>query len=67
MPVVFSRKEFLMRAYVITTGVVFAIFIAVHVLRAIQEGPQLLKEPPFTVYHNQLRRTVLVFLPVVAN
>lgn len=36
-----------MRAYVITTGAVFAILVAVHVLRAIQEGPQLLKEPPF--------------------
>ena len=36
-----------MRAYVITTGTVFAILIAVHVLRAVQEGPQLLKQPPF--------------------
>ena len=36
-----------MRAYVITTGAVFAILVAVHVLRAIQEGPELLKEPPF--------------------
>lgn len=38
-----------MRAYVITTGIVFAILIAVHVLRAIEEGPQLLKEPPFVL------------------
>ena len=32
-----------MRAYVITTGIVFAALVAVHVLRAIEEGPQLLK------------------------
>lgn len=38
-----------MRAYVITTGIVFAVLIAVHVLRAIEEGPQLLKEPPFVL------------------
>jgi len=36
-----------MRAYVITTGIVFATLVAAHVLRAIEEGPQLLKEPPF--------------------
>lgn len=36
-----------MRAHVITTGIVFAVLVAVHVLRAIEEGPQLLKEPPF--------------------
>jgi heme/copper-type cytochrome/quinol oxidase subunit 1 len=35
------------RAYVITTGVVFAVLVVVHVLRAIEEGLQLLKEPPF--------------------
>jgi hypothetical protein len=44
---VFSRKEIQMRAYVITTGIVFAVLVAVHALRAIEEGPQLLKEPPF--------------------
>ena len=38
-----------MLAYVITTGIVFAVLIAVHVLRAIEEGPQLLKEPPFVL------------------
>ena len=38
-----------MRAYVITTGIVFAVLIALHVLRAIEEGPQLLKEPPFVL------------------
>jgi hypothetical protein len=36
-----------MRAYVITTGILFAVLVAVHALRAIEEGPQLLKEPPF--------------------
>ena len=38
-----------MRAYVITTGIVFAVLTAVHVLRAIEEGPQLLKEPVFVL------------------
>ena len=38
-----------MRAYVITTSVLFAILVAVHALRAIEEGPQLLKEPPFVL------------------
>jgi hypothetical protein len=47
MSVVLARKEIPMRAYVITTGIVFATLVAVHVLRAIEEGPQLLKEPPF--------------------
>jgi hypothetical protein len=36
-----------MRAYVIATGIVFAALVAVHLLRALEEGPQLLKEPPF--------------------
>jgi hypothetical protein len=36
-----------MRGYVIATGIVFAAVVAVDVLRAIEEGPQLLKEPPF--------------------
>ena len=36
-----------MRSYIITTGVVFALLIIAHILRAIEEGPQLMKEPPF--------------------
>jgi hypothetical protein len=36
-----------MRAYVITTGVVFALLVVAHLLRVIQEGSQLMKQPPF--------------------
>ena len=38
-----------MRTYVITTGIVFALLVVVHILRAIEEGWQLLKEPPFVL------------------
>lgn len=34
-----------MRAYVITTGVVFGLLTAVHVWRVIVEGAQLAKDP----------------------
>ncbi len=34
-----------MKAYVITTGVVFGLLTLVHVWRAIEEGPQLAAEP----------------------
>lgn len=47
MPVVHSRKEIEMRAYVITTAIAFAVLVVLHVLRAIEEGALLLKEPPF--------------------
>lgn len=36
-----------MRAYVTTTGVIFALIVAAHVLRAIVEGPQLAADPFF--------------------
>ena len=36
-----------MRAYVITTGVVFAVVVVAHILRLIEEGSQLMKQPPF--------------------
>ena len=36
-----------MRSYVITTGVVFALLVVAHILRAIEEGPQLMKQPLF--------------------
>ena len=36
-----------MRTYVITTSVVFALLVVAHILRAIEEGPQLMKQPPF--------------------
>ena len=34
-----------MKAYVITTGVVFALITLAHILRIIAEGPRLLTEP----------------------
>jgi hypothetical protein len=34
-----------MRAYVITTGVVFGLIILAHIARVIAEGPGLLKNP----------------------
>lgn len=34
-----------MKAYVTTTGALFALLVLVHVWRAIVEGPQLFKEP----------------------
>ena len=34
-----------MKAYVITTGVVFALITLAHILRVISEGPRLLTEP----------------------
>jgi hypothetical protein len=36
-----------MRTYVITTGVVFALLVVAHILRAIEEGPRVMKQPPF--------------------
>jgi tellurite resistance protein TehA-like permease len=34
-----------MRAYVMTTGVVFGLLVAAHVWRALVEGPHLLADP----------------------
>jgi hypothetical protein len=34
-----------MRAYVMTTGLVFGLLVAVHVWRALVEGPRLLADP----------------------
>ena len=36
-----------MKAYIITTGVVFALLVVAHIWRAIAEGPQLLYDPWF--------------------
>jgi len=36
-----------MKTYVITTGVVFALLTLAHVLRVIQEGSQLARDPVF--------------------
>ncbi|HEX9407563.1 MAG TPA: hypothetical protein VF975_09620 [Thermoanaerobaculia bacterium] len=35
------------KAYIATTGVVFALVVLAHVLRVIQEGSHLAKEPSF--------------------
>jgi hypothetical protein len=36
-----------MKAYLITTGVIFALIVVAHVLRAIAEGPAMAKDPFF--------------------
>jgi len=36
-----------MKAYVITTGIIFALIVVAHILRAIAEGPALAKDPHF--------------------
>ena len=41
------QEEVQMRAYVITTGIVFALLIVAHIWRVIEEGSQLMKQPPF--------------------
>lgn len=34
-----------MKAYVVTTGTVFGLLTVAHLLRVVDEGPQLLKNP----------------------
>ena len=36
-----------MKAYLITTGLIFGLITGAHILRAIAEGPQLAKDPFF--------------------
>lgn len=36
-----------MKAYVLTTGLVFGLIVAAHVARIVAEGPRLMKEPAF--------------------
>jgi hypothetical protein len=38
-----------MKAYVITTGTVFALILLAHILRAFAEGPRLAKDPVFAL------------------
>jgi len=38
-----------MKAYVMTTGIVFGLLTLVHIWRAIEEGPHLAKEPWFVL------------------
>jgi hypothetical protein len=39
-----------MKAYVITTGVVFALVTLAHILRVFAEGPRLAKDPYFILF-----------------
>lgn len=36
-----------MRAYLTTSGVIFGLLVLAHLLRILEEGPHLLKEPVF--------------------
>ena len=36
-----------MRAYLLTSAVVFGLVVFAHVIRAVVEGPELWKQPPF--------------------
>lgn len=38
-----------MKAYVITTGSLFGLLVAVHLWRAVEEGPQLATRPEYVV------------------
>jgi hypothetical protein len=38
-----------MKAYLMTTGVVFALITLAHIVRIVMEGPYLLKEPLYIV------------------
>jgi len=38
-----------MKAYVMTTGASFALMVAVHVWRAVEEGPRLSTDPGYIV------------------
>jgi hypothetical protein len=38
-----------MKAYLMTTGVMFGLIVAAHIWRAIEEGPGLAKDPFFIV------------------
>jgi len=38
-----------MKAYLVTTGVVFGLITLAHIVRMVMEGPHLLKEPLYIV------------------
>jgi hypothetical protein len=38
-----------MKAYVMTTGAVFGLIALAHVLRVVEEGPRLAKDPFFVI------------------
>jgi hypothetical protein len=38
-----------MKAYLITTGIVFALITVAHILRVVAEGPRVAKDPVFSL------------------
>lgn len=38
-----------MKAYVITTGLIFGLIVIAHIARVVSEGPQLAKDPFYIV------------------
>ncbi len=38
-----------MKAYVVTTGAVFALITLAHIVRIVMEGPHLLREPLYII------------------
>ena len=40
-----AQREASMKAYLVTTGIVFGLITLAHIARVIAEGPHLLKEP----------------------
>ena len=42
-----SALEVIVKSYVVTTGSVFGLIVVAHVLRVIEEGPQLAKDPGY--------------------
>ena len=44
-----SEDPICMKAYVVTTGLVFVLIVAAHIARIVAEGPRLLKEPTFVL------------------
>lgn len=46
---VVNKRRHSRRAPRSTTGIAFAVLVVLHILRAIKEGPPLLKEPPFII------------------
>jgi hypothetical protein len=42
-----SKHSDLMKAYVLVTGIVFALIVIAHILRVVAEGSHLLTEPAF--------------------
>ncbi len=39
-----------MKAYIIVTGIIFALLVVMHVWRLVAEGPRLVTDPVFIVF-----------------